>query len=367
MFKLFYLVTGMSVFLSCRSANDYFVINGHLVGHHASKTVYLFEADSAGFKAVDSALIQTNGQFNFSNTTFNPQIYKIVIDNNDFNLIVKNGEKIDFRTDLSDSTHEYKIGGSAESLKLLDYRKIASHFDSSRNMILKAFQNDEIKGVDRDKLLKKYIPFIKAIADSADQLSLQFIQKNKQTLAGVFVASTLDEVKNESVLVKYAKELKLSYANSFADNFKNRLLTLAPTTVGSKGVGFSIKDINGKTVSLNDYKGKYVLIDFWASWCPPCRAENPNVVRIFHQYQTKGLNILGVSLDTDINAWRKAVAADGLAWTQTSDLAQFDGVTEKLYHIEVIPSNFLIGPDGVIVAKNVFGDDLEILCKRLFK
>jgi thiol-disulfide isomerase/thioredoxin len=110
-----------------------------------------------------------------------------------------------------------------------------------------------------------------------------------------------------------------------------------------------------------------VLIDFWASWCPPCRAENPNLVKMFHQYHSKGLNILGVSLDTDINAWQKAFAADKLDWTQTSDLAKFDGSTEKLYHIDAIPSNFIIGPDGSIIAKNVFGNNLDSLCAKLFQ
>ena len=109
------------------------------------------------------------------------------------------------------------------------------------------------------------------------------------------------------------------------------------------------------------------MIDFWASWCQPCRQENPNVVKQYNAFKGKGFNILGVSLDKDKAPWQKAISDDKLAWAHGSDLNGFEGPTERLYHIEAIPSNFIIDPHGNIVAKNITGADLEAFLNKTFK
>jgi peroxiredoxin len=133
------------------------------------------------------------------------------------------------------------------------------------------------------------------------------------------------------------------------------------TGIGKMAMDFTQNDTLGNPVSLSSFKGKYVLVDFWASWCGPCRAENPNVVRVFNQYKDNGFTVLGVSLDRP-NAkdkWLKAINDDQLTWTHVSDLKYWDNEVAKQYGIKAIPQNLLINPQGVIVAKNLRGEELE--------
>lgn len=150
--------------------------------------------------------------------------------------------------------------------------------------------------------------------------------------------------------------------------FAARLPKLKAVAMGATAPEFAEADTSGKVISLSSFRGKYVLVDFWASWCGPCRHENPNVVKAYNRYKDKNFTILGVSLDkpNGKKRWLDAIHKDGLTWTQVSDLQFWKSKTAALYAVRGIPQNFLIDPNGKIIAKNLRGDDLEDKLAELF-
>ncbi|MBO9729990.1 MAG: TlpA family protein disulfide reductase [Chitinophaga sp.] len=138
------------------------------------------------------------------------------------------------------------------------------------------------------------------------------------------------------------------------------------TAIGVTAMDFSQNNTTGKPVKLSDYRGKYVLLDFWASWCGPCRAENPNVLDNYEKYHSKGLEILGVSLDDKKDAWLKAIKDDGLEWAHVSDLKGWKNAVAKEYNINAVPSNFLLDKEGKIIAKDLRGEELSQKLAEIF-
>lgn len=176
-----------------------------------------------------------------------------------------------------------------------------------------------------------------------------------------FIRADLAQDTLKTLFAKYPRQLKATrQGQAIADYLANK-----KPTPGMTAAEVSAKDKDGRTVRLSDFKGKFVLLEFWASWCGPCRYENPVLVKTYEEYHPKGLEILAVSIDANKESWQNAVVKDQLIWTNISELNGYYGKAVSAYHIRAIPQNFLIGPDGTIIAIDLRGAKLNAKLKTL--
>lgn len=357
---------------SCKD-KDAFVIKGQVDNPDKIKNVYLLQPDTAlsySMVTVDSTALSDDHRFSFKRQAFFPSYYKLLIGSHTYDIIAQNGDEISFKLDGKDTTLKYQISGSDDSENMYKLNKMSNYYSAITTNLSNEYGAKAKLAknkADSDALYKFYYPkFIKNM-DNYGTRAVAFMDSNKTSLAGFYASKTLDRYKYEQQLVAYADAIKDKFpGNKDVQNFVKTMELVKPVSVGHAAPEFIIMDADNKPVKLSDYKGKYLMVDFWASWCQPCRQENPNVVKQYAAFKDKGLNILGITLDDDRKAWQKAIAADKLTWHHAAEFKRFDGATVKQYKVEAIPSNFIIDPKGIIIAKNITGAELEAFLNKTF-
>lgn len=302
-------------------------VSGRIKGAD-SKTVYLEQYDNKVFKTIDSAII-SGGTFGFSTKVPLPELYGIRLQGAEYPLQVF----------LEDGPIEINIDTEGERTRLQVKGSVSQErFEGLRNR--------------RDLTAKALIE-----EDPSSIVSAYALFRNYS------YSLSPQEIKEHLALL--SPKLKNSQYVRILNDLAEKQSAVLP---GNKAIDFVSTDPQGNKVRFSDHLGKgYVLLDFWAAWCGPCRRENPNIVAAYQKYKDKGFSVFAVSLDKDKASWEKAIADDKLAWTQVSDLAFWNTEAAALYGVRFIPSNFLIDPNGVIVARNIKGEELQAALEEIYE
>jgi len=376
------------VFAGCKQDHKKtFTVNGS-VANTPAKKAYLEEVPVASMQPVivDSSDIQ-NGKFTLKTETLEDAIYNIRLDQLDFPVasVINDVPEVDLSITMGTRNpqlpEKFEVKNSPASQAMKEF--MLAFNDKMIRLVNDVHKTDSLRGTKvADSTLAPLMQNIRQEGGQLKEYALGEIKKGINPALSMFELGYYQSTANGQALglEPFDNKQVLALIDDITKKFPNHVAVAGlklnlqqdikaaedRTWIGKKAPDFTLPDVSGKPVALNSFKGQYVLVDFWASWCRPCRAENPNVVAAFNKYKGKGFTILGVSLDDDANAWKNAIQHDKLAWTQVSDLQKWGSPVVPMYKFNGIPFNVLIDPQGTIIAEGLRGIDLENKLAAIF-
>lgn len=367
-------VTGM--------AQEKYIINGKVGQLNTPAKAYLYYGLSN--KPVDSAII-TNGSFTFSGQVNSVIQASVAIKHTRIPArLDTDADIIDFLIDAgttklvsaTDSIKYAVLRGAKVNEDYAKYKAFVKPAKDKKFALLKEYYSKTPEEKDDETYLATIGKRDEIIINEMVKLNEQFYTAHPNSFSGLVAfneAANLqadlkgsEAVFNETAFNKFSPTVK---GTELGKHISQKIAGAKNTIIGKLAIDFTQNDVNDHPVKLSDFRGKYVLLDFWASWCGPCRAENPNVVRAYNTYKDKNFTVLSISLDNPGKKqdWLNAIKKDGLTWPQLSDLKGWENAVSKLYGVSAVPANFLIDPSGKIIAKNILGEELNIKLAEVLK
>lgn len=376
--RLFVLIATIGI-LSCGTSKQQGV-SGTVTGAEG-ETIYLMSFVNSKAVATDSSKIAADGSFSIvPQTKMDLNFYQLMIDKERaMVLITDSTESITLQTTSEDFGDNAKVQGSVHTEKLLAFYEEMRPIVEKTQDLREITNSKEISQEEKSQAFSQLID----ITNEKKEKCLAFIESNTSSPASLAALSELSLKTELDTYKKVEEGLKSSFAHSFyykmvskqienAENTANlpeqkKVAKNAMYSAGMDAPDIVMNDVEGKERKLSDLRGKVVLIDFWASWCGPCRRENPNVVKEFEKYHEEGFEVFSVSLDKDAGRWAQAIEQDGLIWeNHVSDLAGWKNAAAKAYGIQSIPHTILVGRDGKIVGTHLRGGALAQKLDELF-
>lgn len=357
-------------------ANDNTVVKGKLLNAEGEMVV-LERLSSAESTPVDSTEVGQNGNFKLSIKEMTEAgFYRLAIDKNNFViLLLDKGEKVQVSGNALDFYSSYEVTGSVGSTELRTLDKTLRGSFEKTDSLRKVFQTHQQAGHPQlDSIAKSIDAVFKTMQEEKRHFVLDFIDSHPNSLASLSAVQALSPEQDLETFEQVASNLSAAmpqskYVKSFKANLTNiraKQQSAEKTKIGNAAPEIIVQTPEGNTIKLSDFRGKITMIDFWASWCKPCRVENPHVVKVYNRFKDKGFEIFGVSLDRDKDKWIQAIAQDGLTWKHGSELKFWQSSFVPSYNLDGIPMTYLLDEKGVIIAKGLRGAQLEEKLEEIF-
>jgi len=374
-FKTIVGAISIAAFAACSNSNteNGFELTGKF-SNSKGETVVFEQMAPDGLKSLDTAVIDENGEIKITAVIPEKGFYRLKISDKNFaTFIIDTNEKVIVGGDAADLGNTYTVEGSPDSKLFWEINQASMKNYRKRDSLQKAFQNfvnmsqmDSIKIDSMSNELEK--PYM-ALVEEHNKFLQNFVEKNTTSFAALAAIQQLPPEEFLQTYIKLDEGLFGKYPNSsYIKAFHEGVSGQKKLGIGTPAPEIIMNTPDGKPLALSSLKGKVVLVDFWASWCGPCRAENPTVVKAYNKYKSKGFDIYSVSLDKDLDKWKEAIKKDNLTWSNhVCDFKFWQSPVVALYNFDGIPYNVLIDKDGNILAKSLRGEDLEKKLEEVLK
>lgn len=311
----------------------------------------------------------TEGKFEFSVSQPSPTLYSMVINEDPSGRLIFFADNGIIQLDLQKgNVGGGKVAGSISNRELNQFNAMIALHDQKLEDIKEVYANLEPDAKIESKQDSLEQVFEQAVTTRETAIQTWVLQHPKSFVSPLMVALNYGKDGDAVLLRKLFDAMTPEVKSSYYGNYLESVIVKSEgLNIGRVAPDFSQADVNGTNRTLNSFRGKYVLLDFWASWCGPCRQENPNVVRTYQKYKNRNFEILGISLDNDKGKWLQAIQEDQLTWPHVSDLKGWRNEVALQYGVQSIPANFLLDKEGKIIAKGLRGFELERTLEQLLK